>query len=108
VAGKLEDQYYRLPVHCFVQALDLDIPYIFFISNIVSWLQFIPRKERMSYFASVSKRLRAEMAPIASIYYLSDNKVVFFILTKEENERLIEALRRYAKEYSLIMGSDQQ
>jgi len=66
--------------------------------------QFIPRKERLSYFASISKRLRAEIAQSVNVYYVSDNEVVFFILTKEENERLKGALSLYAKDSSLIVG----
>ena len=70
--------------------------------------QFIPRVKRKEYFSKVSKRLKQKVTRESPVYYISDNQIVFFVLTK--NPKLLNSLKniigKYANFYGLTMGKN--
>jgi len=68
--------------------------------------QFIPRVIRKRYFSKISKWLKQKVVGESPVYYISDNQVVFFILTKDLRLQkfLEDALYSYAHSYGLIAG----
>jgi hypothetical protein len=73
-------------------------------SSILIIFQFIPRVKRKEYFLHVGKRLK-RVADLP-VYYISDNQVVFMILTKNmELQNLVaDVIGKYGKRYNLIWG----
>lgn len=67
--------------------------------------QFIPRVKREEYFLKICKRLKEKVFKIP-IYYLSDNQVVFYLLTKDKKFQtsIGNIIQRYGKSYNLIVG----
>jgi hypothetical protein len=68
--------------------------------------QFIPRVERRKYFIQIGRKLRTALN-CHSVLYVSDNQVVFFILTKdpEVQNHVTDTIKEYGKTYDLISGS---
>jgi hypothetical protein len=68
--------------------------------------QFIPRVERRKYFIQIGRKLKTTLNCHA-VFYVSDNQVVFFILTKdlEVQNQVIKTVNRYTKTYDLMSGS---
>ena len=67
--------------------------------------QFIPRVERRKYFIQIGRKLKSTLN-CSSVLYVSDNQVVFFILTKdlEVQNHVTDAINGYSKIYNLITG----
>lgn len=67
--------------------------------------QFIPRVERRKYFIQIGRRLKRTLN-CSSVLYVSDNQVVFFILTKdlEVQNHVTDTINGYSKTYNLITG----
>jgi hypothetical protein len=68
--------------------------------------QFIPRVKRDGYFFKICRKLKEKVTKTQPIYYISDNQIVFFILTKGIRSRrtAAETLNKYASRYNLIFG----
>jgi hypothetical protein len=68
--------------------------------------QFIPRVIRKRYFSKISKLLKQKVVGESPVYYISDNQVVFFIVTKDLRVQkfLEDTLHSYAHSYGLIAG----
>lgn len=67
--------------------------------------QFIPRVKREEYFSKICKRLKGKVSKVP-IYYISDNQVVFYQLTKDKKFQTFigNIIQRYGKSYNLIVG----
>jgi hypothetical protein len=65
--------------------------------------QFIPRVKRRKYFIQIGRKLKG-MLNEPSVVYVSDNQVVFFILTKalEVQNHVVDTINGYSKTYNLI------
>lgn len=73
-------------------------------SSVLIIFQFIPRVKRKEYFSQVGKKLkRVADLPVC---YISDNQVVFLILTKSRKleELIADIIGKYGKTYNLIGG----
>lgn len=72
--------------------------------SILLIFQFIPRVKRERYFSIISKRLKQKIVGKPPIYYVSDNQVVFFILTKDLRlqKSLEDMVYTYAHFYGLL------
>jgi len=70
--------------------------------------QFIPRVKRKEYFSKVSKRLKQKVTGRSPVYYISDNQIAFFILTKNPkfSNFLKNIIHEYANFYGLTMGKN--
>lgn len=73
-------------------------------SVLMIW-QFIPRVKRKPYFSKVSKRLKKKVGNLP--IWISDNKVVFFLLTKDPGlrESIGKIVDEYGKFYQLGVGN---
>jgi hypothetical protein len=67
--------------------------------------QFIPRVERRKYFMQIGRRLKTTLN-CQAVLYVSDNQVVFFILTKDPGvqNHVTDTINGYSKTYDLISG----
>jgi hypothetical protein len=74
--------------------------------SVLAIFQFIPRVKRNKYFAKICKNLKEKVTEVQPVYYISDNQIVFFILTKGIRSQKIVAkiLKKYANRYNLIFG----
>jgi len=74
-------------------------------NSILVIFQFIPRVERRKYFVQIGRKLKRTVN-CSSVLYVSDNQVVFFILTKdlEVQSHITDTINGYRKTYSLITG----
>jgi hypothetical protein len=68
--------------------------------------QFIPRVERRKYFIQIGRRLKRTLN-CHSVPYVSDNQVVFFILTKdlEVQNHVTDTVNGYSNTYNLMSGN---
>ena len=68
--------------------------------------QFIPRVKRSEFFSRICGRIRREAAGESLVQFISDNQVVFFMLTKRDavHRAIEEAVTSYAQNYVLISG----
>lgn len=68
--------------------------------------QFIPRVERGEFFSRICGRIRRESAGESLVQFISDNQVVFFMLTKQDavHRTVEDAIASYAEDYGLISG----
>jgi hypothetical protein len=67
--------------------------------------QFIPRVERRKYLIQIGRKLKRTLN-CSSVLYVSDNQVVFFILTKDlqVQNHVTNTINEYRKTYNLITG----
>jgi hypothetical protein len=74
--------------------------------SVLTIFQFIPRVKRRVYFFRISRELKAKLSSRLPILYVSDNQIVFFLLTKNSQlQNSIEnIIREYAKVYRLTFG----
>lgn len=69
--------------------------------------QFIPRVKRKNYLTKICKKLRISVTKINPLLYISDNQIVFFILTRDHkyHDRITTIVQNYGKSYNLIVGT---
>jgi hypothetical protein len=67
--------------------------------------QFIPRVKRRKYFIQIGRKLKS-ISNRPSVVYISDNQVVFFILTKDlkVQNHVADTVNAYSMNYNLITG----
>ncbi len=77
--------------------------------SILIIFQYIPRRKREEYFQTLKHRLLDAFTDVRkpNIHYISDNQIVFFILTKSRllDELLHKILKKYAYAYNLTYSS---
>jgi hypothetical protein len=68
--------------------------------------QFVPRVKRRKYFIQIGRKLKRILRG-SSIVYVSDNQVVFFILTKtlEVQNHVANTINEYSRTCNLITGT---
>ncbi|MCJ2564030.1 MAG: hypothetical protein LN417_08090 [Candidatus Thermoplasmatota archaeon] len=68
--------------------------------------QFIPRVERREFFSRIRRRIEREADVDSTVQFVSDNHVVFFMLTKRDavHRAVEEAVTSYAENYGLSSG----
>ena len=74
--------------------------------SILVVFQFIPRVERSEFFSRICRRIGREAAADSPVQFVSDNQVVFFILTKHDavHQPVEDAIASYAGHYGLNAG----
>jgi len=67
--------------------------------------QFIPRRKRSEFFSRICRRIRRD-AVDSPVQFVSDNQVVFFLLTKQDaaHRTVEDVIASYAEDYGLISG----
>ncbi|MCJ2670039.1 MAG: hypothetical protein LN416_05965, partial [Candidatus Thermoplasmatota archaeon] len=68
--------------------------------------QFIPRVKRSEFFSRICGRIGREAAGDSTVQFISDNQVVFFMLTKQDavHRAIEETVTSYAENYRLVSG----
>jgi len=76
--------------------------------SILLIFQFIPRVKRDRYFSKISEKLKEKVTGKSSVYFISDNQIVFFILAKGQRlqRSLGDVINTYASFYGLKVGKD--
>jgi hypothetical protein len=74
-------------------------------NSVLVIFQFIPRVERRKYFIQISRKLKRTLN-CSSVLYVSDNQIVFFILTKdlEVQNHATDTINGYQQTYNLMTG----
>ncbi len=75
-------------------------------NSILLIFQFIPRVRRQPYILKICERLDKAINKKFAIHYVSDNKIVFFALSKSKaREKLLNrAIKGYSIRYNLAFG----
>jgi hypothetical protein len=74
-------------------------------NSVLAVFQFIPRVKRQKYFSEISRKLKTSVGR-TRVCYISDNQIVFFILTKNMKiqKLVMDIINKYGKSYNLITG----
>ena len=74
-------------------------------NSVLVIFQFIPRVERRKYFVQIGRKLKRTLN-CSSVLYISDNQIVFFILTKnlKVQNHVTDTINGYQQTYNLITG----
>lgn len=76
-------------------------------NSVLAIFQFIPRVQRERYFSQICRKLKTIVKNLP-VCYISDNQIVFFILTKNVKIQslVMDIINRYGKSYNLITGKN--
>lgn len=75
-------------------------------NSVLIIFQFIPRVKKQRYFSQIGTRLK-KMLGSSKVLYISDNQVVFFLLTRDTRtqQQVMNTISDYGVVYRLITGS---